>query len=95
MPDAGESEAPGNFVWYNLTEDLSHGDRPAMTAQDIYSATVTALPPAEQLRLASLILNGLSGSNEAIDYSDSWSDEDLQDLTAFSVKHAGKTIDKR
>ena len=83
------------FVWYNLTEDLFHGDRHSMTAQDIYSATVTSLPPEEQLRLASLILNGLSGSSETIDYSDSWSDEDLRDLTAFSVDHTSKTVDKR
>ena len=66
-----------------------------MTAQDIYSTAVTSLSPAEQLRLASLILNGLSGSSETVDYSDSWSDEDLQDLTAFSVEHVSKTVDKR
>lgn len=67
----------------------------AMTAQDVYSTTVTSLPPAEQLRLASLILSGLSSSSEKIEYSDSWSDEDLQDLTAFSVDHASKTVGGR
>ena len=60
----------------------------AMTAQNLYSETVAALPPSEQLRLASLILKGLAESAEKLDYSDHWSDEDMQELAAFSMSHA-------
>jgi hypothetical protein len=56
------------------------------TAQEIYVSTVRDLPPAERLRLAALILDELARS-AAIppDISETWSDEDLRDLTAFSI----------
>jgi hypothetical protein len=60
------------------------------TALEIYISTVRDLPPAEHLRLAALILGQLARS-AAIppDSSDTWSDEDLRDLTAFSIiEHA-------
>jgi hypothetical protein len=59
------------------------------TAQDVYTSTVLPLPASEQLRLAALILGGLSETAAgALDFSDAWTAEDLQDLTAFSLQQA-------
>lgn len=59
-----------------------------MTAQDVYTSNVLTLPASEQLRLASLILEGLSESAATLDYSENWSDEDIHDLVAFSAQQA-------
>ena len=61
------------------------------SAQDIYEGAVRQLPPRERLRLASLILNQLSELPDSqLDFSDAWSDEDVRDLTAFALRHAGQ-----
>jgi hypothetical protein len=60
----------------------------AMTAQNLYSETISTLPASEQLRLASLILKGLAESAEKLDYQDEWSDEDLRDITAYSMRQS-------
>ncbi|MDQ3930547.1 MAG: hypothetical protein M3328_15560 [Chloroflexota bacterium] len=58
------------------------------TAQEIYASTIRDLPPEEQLRLAALILNQLTQAADGeIDIADSWSEEDMRDLAAFSMKH--------
>jgi hypothetical protein len=63
------------------------------TAQQLYVSEVSVLPASEQLRLATLILEGLTESAAAVlDFSDHWSDEDMRDLVAFSLRHAGKTV---
>jgi hypothetical protein len=60
------------------------------TAKEIYAETVRDLPSSERLKLATLILEDLAESaSSALDYSDAWSDEDLQDLAAFSERNAG------
>lgn len=65
------------------------------TAQEIYTSTIRDLPPEEQLRLAALILNRLTQTADgAIDSDDSWSEEDMQDLAAFSMKHADSLYSK-
>lgn len=56
-----------------------------MTAQNLYSETVSTLSASEQLTLASLILNGLAKSVESLDYQDHWSDEDLRDVVESSL----------
>lgn len=44
---------------------------------------------SERLRLATLILDDLTAqSADVLDYSDSWSDEDVKDLAAFSASYA-------
>ena len=63
-----------------------------MTAQDLYAASVAALPASEQLRLATMILDGLSGSADALDFRDHWSDEDIQDLTAYAAGYAAQAF---
>jgi hypothetical protein len=65
------------------------------TAQQVFSQEVSNLPPSEQLRLAKLILEGLMESSAAaLDYRDQWSDEDIRDLTAFSLEHAERAADE-
>jgi cytochrome c553 len=65
------------------------------TANDVYSNAVATLPAAEQLRLASLILQGLTkASNGTAEYSDEWSDQDIADLAAFASKYAVSQIEK-
>ncbi len=58
------------------------------TALEVYAETVRPLPPSEQLRLAALILEELSQSAAALDVGEPWSEQDLRDLTAFSLGHA-------
>jgi hypothetical protein len=59
------------------------------TAQEIYANTIRDLPPEEQLRLAALILNQLAQTvGSQVDVDESWSEEDMQDLAAFSMKQA-------
>ena len=56
-------------------------------ADDVYNATVRELPAAERLRLAALILNGLADS-VPVDVAPHWSDEDVREVTAFSLRTA-------
>jgi hypothetical protein len=59
------------------------------TAQEVYDSSVQTLPAAEQLRLASLILEQLTRTAAPVlDYSDTWTGEDIQDVRTFSVEHA-------
>jgi hypothetical protein len=62
----------------------------AMTAQEIYDATVRGLSPEERLRLAALILNDLTQQDvtKLEGFSDSWSEEDMRDLTRYSLQRA-------
>lgn len=65
---------------------------PIATAQEVYLQNVRALPASERLRLAALILGDLTQPEEetatSIDYSDEWTKEDTDDLTAFSLSYA-------
>jgi hypothetical protein len=60
-----------------------------LNAQFVYESSVMALPKSEQLKLAALILEELTATSAPVlDFSDSWSEEDLRDLTAFTGHHA-------
>ena len=49
----------------------------ALTAQEVFTENVRALPPSERLRLAALILQELAQSDVAVvDRSDTWSEQD-------------------
>ena len=64
-----------------------------MTAREIYETTVRNLPALDRLRLASLILDDLAAANGAgLDIRDEWTDEDMADLAAYSLKHAGRSV---
>ena len=59
------------------------------TANDLYLNAIQPLPADEQLRLASLILQGLRKTPDgSIDYREYWSDDDIVDLAAFAARHA-------
>jgi len=60
----------------------------ATNAKEFYDKTVRSLSPKERLRLAALILNDLTGTHEGVEFSDSWSEEDVQDLTTFTLSHS-------
>ncbi len=63
----------------------------ATTAQEIFARDVRELPPAERLRLASLILQDLTQPGVAVvEVGEDWSEQDQQDLTAFSLEHANR-----
>jgi hypothetical protein len=69
---------------------------PATTARELYTQAVRDLPLTERLQLAALILEGLSQPNVAVvDASDTWTDEDQQDLAAFSVSYATARFPER
>ena len=58
------------------------------TAESIYQSSVVGLPKSEQLKLAALILDELSTSGAVLDFSDSWSEEDVGDVTAYAADYA-------
>jgi hypothetical protein len=59
------------------------------TTQEIYTQVLRLLSPAERLRLATLILNDLVQKNiTVIDESDTWTEQDQLDLSAFSMQYA-------
>jgi hypothetical protein len=59
------------------------------TIDEIYTEVVRRLPPEDRLRLATLILNNLVQQNiGVIDESDTWTEEDVSDLSAFALQYA-------
>jgi hypothetical protein len=63
----------------------------ALTAQEVFTETVRALPPSERLRLAALILQELTQSEVAgVDRSDTWNEQDQRDLTTLSLQYAAE-----
>lgn len=58
-------------------------------AQEVYADNVRPLSPVERLRVAALILDELTQiKTSGVDVSNEWSEEDIRDLTAFSLSHA-------
>jgi hypothetical protein len=59
------------------------------TADDVFATLIQELPKSERLKLASRILTELSETSAAaLDFDDSWNDEDMRDIAAFSLSHA-------
>jgi hypothetical protein len=54
----------------------------ATDAKQLYVDTISHLSPKERLQLAAMILEDLAASSE---FDDAWSEQDLRDLTAFSL----------
>ena len=54
-----------------------------MTVNEIYQQSIKSLPTADRLQLAKMILNDIPAES-FVDYDDSWSDEDLRDVTLAS-----------
>jgi hypothetical protein len=60
--------------------------------QDLYSTRVRPMLPAERLQLARLILDDLAPSDQAVDMSDEWTDDDVADVAFASARHADQSI---
>ena len=59
------------------------------TAQQVFERSVRPLPASERLRLANLIIEDLTATSaDVLDYSDTWTEEDVRDLAAFSASYA-------
>lgn len=59
--------------------------------QKIYEQVIVMLSPDERLKLASLILNDLVEKDATlIDEKDIWTEEDQQDLIAFSLQYVSQ-----
>jgi hypothetical protein len=59
------------------------------SAQEIYTQTVRNLPPTERLRLATLIINELVDQpSSAIEESETWTEQDQNNLLNFSLQYA-------
>jgi hypothetical protein len=58
--------------------------------QELYSEQIRSLDSSDQLRLATMILQGLTAAEamSAECYNDDWSEEDRRDLAAFSLRNA-------
>ena len=65
-----------------------------LSAKDIYLKEVLQLSPNERLRLVVMILNDLTADEDKIEFSDSWTEQDLQDLTAFALSHSENPHEK-
>lgn len=62
------------------------------SAEELYEQVVKPLPPSERLKLARIILNEIP-PQAIVDYSDSWSDEDIRDFTTASWRHIEAQVD--
>jgi hypothetical protein len=63
----------------------------ALTAQEIFTRDVRDLPLSERLLLAAIILQDVTHSGATVvEQRESWSGQDQQDLTAFSLNYASQ-----
>jgi hypothetical protein len=62
-----------------------------MNVDQLYESAVKPLPTTDRLRLATLILNNIP-PEAVVDYSDEWTEEDMRDLTAYSVRHLDESL---
>ncbi|MEG4328246.1 hypothetical protein [Microcoleus sp. herbarium5] len=59
------------------------------TVREVYDRVRSTLSPKDRLRLATLILNDLVQQNlSVVDESETWTEEDQLDVTAFSLQYA-------
>jgi hypothetical protein len=59
--------------------------------QDLYDTRIRPMGPAERLQLARLILDELAPSENAVDVSDEWGDDDLAEAAKYSAQHADRS----
>jgi hypothetical protein len=57
-----------------------------MTIEEIYKATET-LSSSEKLQLARRLLSAIP-SESIVDYSETWSEEDIREATVYSLRNA-------
>jgi hypothetical protein len=59
--------------------------------KELYDTRVRPMVPAERLQLARLILDDLAPSENAVDVSDEWGDNDLAEVAAYSAQQADRS----
>ena len=58
-----------------------------LSAKELYLKKVRLFSLKERLLLAAMILNDIT-ADEQIEFSDSWTEQDLKDLTTFALSHS-------
>ncbi len=80
----GKSRAlslPTKLPYYSVRGE----QRMATDAKQLYVDTISQLSSKERLQLAAMILEDLAAGSQ---FDDTWSEQDLRDLTAFSLSAA-------
>jgi hypothetical protein len=77
-----------------LRYDAPGGHDMELSAKELYLKKVQLLSPKERLRLAVMILNDLAADDDQIEFSNSWTEQDLQHLTAFALSHSENPHEK-
>jgi hypothetical protein len=60
-------------------------------AEAIYNQVIKSLPPSERFKLATMILNDIH-PRAIVDYSEEWTEEDMRDLTIYSLRYAAQSF---
>jgi hypothetical protein len=63
-----------------------------MNVQQLYNQTIKALPAADRLRLAVLILNDIPPQS-VVDYSETWTDDDLHEFSNAGWVHIDQCLE--
>lgn len=66
-----------------------------LSAKELYLKKVRLLSLEERLLLAAMILNDITAAKEQVDLSDNWTEQDLEDLTAFALSHSENPHEKQ
>ena len=63
-------------------------------SRELYQTYVQEMPILERLQLVRLILDDLMATSQAwlVDESDVWSDEDIEDLTRYTLAYATQSL---
>ncbi len=73
-----------------------------MSTLELYNDAIKPLPPEERLRIAALILNDATAppvpaadpwTEEGVDVSDEWTDEDMEDLRKHSMARLAEQLE--
>ena len=59
--------------------------------QELYETRVRPMVPAERLQLARLILDELARSENPLDISDEWGEDDLAEVAVYSAQQADRS----
>ena len=63
-------------------------------SRELYQVYVQEMPILERLQLVRLILDDLMATSQTwlVDESDVWSDEDIEDLTRYTLAYATQSL---
>lgn len=82
-----------NWKQLFLQTKKENSNSDSTSAQEICTQTIRNLPPTERLKLATLILNELVRQpSSEIEESETWAEQDQNDLLNFSLQYATKAL---